>query len=464
MSLPGSRPRWFGTDGIRAPFGEAPLDPSTVRAVGFHVGRKLLEDAGANAGANDGSPPRVILGGDTRDSTPTLVRWLALGLTAAGVRAADVGVVPTPAVAFLVRDTGAAAGIAVSASHNLHPDNGIKLIGGDGFKWSLEAEADLEARLADGGPFAEGTGPEDARGLVSRYLRALSTSIPGATEDTPPLAGLSLVLDPGHGAASVYVEPLFCDLGASVSLLHASPDGTNINRASGSTRPEALSRQVAHRGAHLGIAFDGDADRAILVDEGGQVRDGDAILYLWARSLLQEGRLEPPQVVATTMSNLGLARALEREGIDLVRCAVGDRWVVETLRERGLRLGGEQSGHIVDLELATTGDGLLTALQMAWRVSRAPERSLRALLHGFERFPQILINVPVASKPPLEDLNAVQRAARSVERKLGDQGRLVLRYSGTEALARVMIEGPEQTEIRLLAESLARAIQQEIGA
>lgn len=465
MSTASTAPRLFGTDGIRSRFGEAPLDRPTVTALGYHLGRKLMEGAGT-------VEPAVILGGDTRDSTPSLVRWMTAGLTAAGVPAVDVGVLPTPGVAFLVRATGAAAGVAVSASHNRHPDNGIKLIAADGFKWTPEAEADLETRLGGGasslatGDAQPGPPPRalgDAGELVRRYLEALAATVRADPRDRP-LTGLSVVLDPAHGAASPFAEPLFAGLGAEVTVLHAEPDGTNINRDSGSTHPRAVAEEVRRRGAHLGVAFDGDADRAILADERGEVRDGDAVLYLWAKDLRASGRLRPPAVVATSMSNLGLERALQREAIGLVRCDVGDRRVVETLRRRGLRLGGEQSGHIVDLELATTGDGLLTALQMALRVARSPERSLAGLLEGFRRYPQVLVNVRVAEKPPLEDLPLVHRAVREVEESLGDDGRLVLRYSGTEPLARVMIEGREQGEIEALARGLAEAIRSEIGA
>ena len=477
MSAGSAASHLFGTDGIRARFGEAPLDRSTVSALGYHLGCKLLEE---RDGAGPAGEPAVILGGDTRDSTPILVEWLSTGLAAAGVPALDVGVLPTPGVAFLVRTTGAAAGIAVSASHNLHPDNGIKLIAADGFKWTPEAEAELESRLDTAVPSLEtargkasdetlsreirsAEGPE----LVRHYLKALAATVRTDARKHSgrrPLAGLSVVLDPGHGAASPFAEPLFAGLGAEVALLHAEPDGTNINRDSGSTQPRGVAEEVRRRGAHLGVAFDGDADRAILVDEDGEVRDGDAILYLWAKDLHASGKLRPPAVVATTMSNLGLARALRCEGIDLVRCDVGDRRVVETLRQRGLELGGEQSGHIVHLALSTTGDGLLTALQVAVRVAREPRRSLAGLLEGFRRYPQVLVNVRVRAKPPLEELSAVERVVRAVEERLGEEGRLVLRYSGTEPLARVMIEGREQGEIEALARELAATIRSEIGA
>jgi phosphoglucosamine mutase len=465
-------PRLFGTDGIRAPFGTWPLDRPTVRALGWHLGRLLAQRSAA------GESPSVVLGGDTRESTPELVRWLAGGLTAAGAEPRPLGVMTTPGIAFLTRDLAAAAGVAVSASHNPHPDNGIKLLDAGGFKWSRTAEEELEERIASGprppevtratgGGFgaeapeaAAADTAEEAPALTERYLGSLRSSLPGAA----PLRGLSVVLDPGHGAASPFAGPLFASLGARVTVLSASPDGRNINRDSGSTRPEAMAAEVQRRRAHLGLAFDGDADRVILADETGAVRDGDAILYLWATALAEAGELEPRRIVATSMSNLGLERALARHGIALVRCDVGDRWVVETLQREGLLLGGEQSGHVIHLGLATTGDGLLTGLHMAARVAAAPERSLSRLLAGFVRYPQVLLNVRVAEKRDLADLPRVVAAERRARERLGEEGRLVLRYSGTEPLARIMIEGRDQQEIESLAEEIAGAIRDELGA
>jgi phosphoglucosamine mutase len=270
------------------------------------------------------------------------------------------------------------------------------------------------------------------------------------------------VLDAGNGAASTYAGELFTRAGAAVELLHAAPDGRNINASCGSTAPEEMAAATAAGAADLGVAFDGDADRAILADERGQVRDGDAILYLWATDLARHGELTPPRIVATTMSNLGLERALARERIGVVRCDVGDRQVVETMRREGIVLGGEQSGHIVESALGATGDGLLTALHMAALVHRAG-RPLSALLAGFRRYPQVLRNVRVKEKRDFAALPRLAAAARAVEAKLGDDGRLLLRYSGTESLARVMIEGPDQAEIESLAAELAGVIADEIG-
>jgi len=453
-------PRLFGTDGIRARFNEPPLDCDTVTALAVHLAATLRENG-------NGAAPRVVLGGDTRESTPEICRWLAAGLAAGGVDVLYAGVIPTPGVAWLVRHLGAAAGVAVSASHNPYPDNGVKLIDRQGFKWSDEDELRLERRLrarpaselCDVPATLPATTPRVDSQLRELYLRHLAATLPGER----PLAGLRVVLDAGNGAASGYAGELFERLGACAIGLHTAPDGRNVNQSCGSTAPEEMAARVAAEGADLGAAFDGDADRCILADEKGTVRDGDAILYLWATSLHRDGLLSPSRIVATSMSNLGLERALAAEGIGLVRCAVGDRYVVETMQREGILLGGEQSGHIVQSQLASTGDGLLTAIQMAALRARAA-RPLSSLLAPFRRYPQILLNVKVAKKVEFAALPAVSAKARAVAERLGEEGRLVLRYSGTEPLARIMIEGPEQGMIDALAEELAGAIRRELGA
>ncbi len=442
----------FGTDGIRAPFGERPLDRATVVALGVCLARRL---------ARGGTPPQLILGGDTRDSTPQLAAWLAGGLAAGGARVRWAGVVPTPAVARLVTVVDAAAGVAISASHNPWPDNGLKLIAGDGGKWPKDEEEALAADLERGTIPAVTAQPElpfEPR-LAERYLDSLLELFP-----TPnALSGLRVTLDCANGAATGLAAQLFERAGAAVHTLGDRPDGRNVNQGCGSTAPEALARATVATGSDLGIAFDGDADRAILADERGEIRDGDAILYLWARALVERGELVPPRIVATSMSNLGLERALTESGVGVVRCEVGDRAVVETLRREGLVLGGEQSGHIVHLGLGPTGDGLLTGL-MVGALLRQSGRGLSRLLAGFRRYPQVLLSVPVRGKPDLDSLPAVRDAAAAVRARLGSEGRLVLRYSGTEPLARVMIEGPEQADIEQLAGGLARAIAATIGA
>jgi phosphoglucosamine mutase len=455
--------RWFGTDGIRAPFGEEPLTRETIRRIGLALGRSLV--------SAERPEPLVLLGGDTRASSPALLGWLSEGLGAAGARTLDLGTLPTPAVAWAVPRYGAAAGVVASASHNPAADNGIKLIDEAGFKWSEAAESAFEARLAEtespkepGAPGASDGRRADAPEAGERYLHWLV----GEAGGRHALDGLRVVLDTANGAASRFAGELFVRLGATVELLFAAPDGGNINRDCGSTHPAAIAARIAAgRGTFdVGFAFDGDADRALLLDERGQVHDGDAMLFLWARSLHQRGELTVPQIVATSMSNLGLDQALAAIGVGVVRCDVGDRAVVATLHSHGLRLGGEQSGHLVDLHRSTTGDGLLTAVQLATIAARAARQGepLSTALADFRRLPQVLLNVRVTRKPSLELLPGVATATRRVEEQLGSGGRLVLRYSGTEPLARIMIEGPDAETIRELAEELADALRGEIGA
>ena len=444
-----STPRLFGTDGIRAPFGVYPLDETTVR--------RLAAALGADLAARQ-PRPKVVLGGDTRDSTPVLCRWLAEGLAAHGAELTYLGTVPTPAVAFAVCSLGAACGIAVSASHNRHPDNGIKLIDAQGFKWTAAAEAAIEERLFAAEAERREIGALEADGsAVVGYLDGLAASLPGGALD-----GLRVAVDAGHGAAAFYAGELFERLGARVSIRGAEPDGRNINAGCGSTRPEVAAELVRENGCDLGFAFDGDADRVVVADEAGGVRDGDAILYLWARDLARRGELPTSRIVATSMSNLGLEEALGRHGVGVVRCGVGDREVVAAMKREGIVLGGEQSGHIVNLALSPQGDGLLTALHVA-RLRAAAGRPLSGMLDGFERYPQLLRNVPVSRKPDLETLPRVVAARDVVVAALEGSGRLVLRYSGTEPLVRIMIEGRDREEIERLAEELAAVVAEELG-
>lgn len=441
----------FGTDGIRGRAGQYPLDHETVTRLGIALAHQLR--------SSSSRPGTVILGGDTRSSTAEICTALASGLADQGMEIRYAGVIPTPGIAALVGARSAAAGVAVSASHNPATDNGIKLFNEDGFKWRTGAERELEDRL---------------RGIsareVARIKQVRLDPEPGLLEDyathllapyagTAPLAGLSISLDCANGAAAALAPRLFSALGARAEVLSAAPDGGNINLDCGSTHPQALCRStaVAGDGGGLGFAFDGDADRAVASDEMGRLQDGDALLYLWAMVLKRQHRLEPSAVVATTMSNIGLERALGRKGIRLVRCAVGDREVVATLLAEGLKLGGEQSGHLVNLDLATTGDGLQTALAIATIVAGAGQ-PLSQLLKDFRRYPQVLLNIPVQSQPDLESHPVIGPAAVKTRALLGQDGRLLLRYSGTEPLARVMIEGREQAEIEALAASLAELI------
>ncbi len=442
-----SSPRLFGTDGIRGAFASYPLDEPTVRRLGWALARRL------------GPSAHLVLGGDTRESTPTLSRWIAAGLASGGAGVTYLGTVPTPAVAQAARALGAAGGVAISASHNPHPDNGIKLLDGDGFKWPPSWESALESALESAPVDAAAAIPLEVDGdAVQGYLDSLAATLPGQR----PLAGLSLAVDAGNGAAAPYAEELFTRLGARLTVVGDAPDGRNVNDGCGSTHPRVVAELTRASGADLGVAFDGDADRVVLADETGEIRDGDAVLYLWGRDLASRDALPGRRLVATSMSNLGLEAALERSGIELVRCDVGDRAVVTTMREVGAVLGGEQSGHIVHLGQSTTGDGLLTALVMAELRVRLG-RPLSRLAAGLESYPQLIRNVRVREKVPFESLPAVLESRGRVTRALGAAGRLVLRYSGTEPLARIMIEGRERSHIEALAEELAAVIDDEIG-
>ncbi len=450
-----SSPRFFGTDGIRGVFGSFPLDERTVRSLAAALADELRQRNAAS--------PRVIMGGDTRDSTEVLCHWLAAELGARGIEITYLGTVPTPCVAFAVRALGADTGIAVSASHNLHPDNGIKLISASGFKWSPSAEVRLEQRLgahlesAHLEPVPDAVLAVDDKAVAS-YLQHLAAGLPGPQ----PLTGLRIALDTGHGAAAPFASQLFESLGARVHIIHAQPNGRNINDGCGSTHSQVVAAVVREFECDLGFAFDGDADRVIVADDQGQVRDGDAILYLWAKDLVTRGDLPGNRLVATSMSNLGLEEALLQEGVTVVRCDVGDRAVVETMRKEGIALGGEQSGHIVNLSLSTTGDGLLTALQIAGLRQRAGH-PLSTMLARFQRYPQLLKNLEVRHKPDLSTLPKVSVAAHRVEEQLGSNGRLVLRYSGTEPKVRIMIEGKKRQEIEALANDLAEVLIAELG-
>ena len=446
--------RLFGTDGIRGSFGEPPLDRATILRLAEALGRRLRRQ--------DGNDATVVIAGDTRASTPEIGAWLASGLGRHGVRVRYGGVLPTPAVALLCRKLRAAAGIAISASHNPHPDNGVKLFDSSGFKWSEEAERELERDIAEApSPATESAGdlPGTDLELVDVYLESLAAALP----ERDALAGLTIALDAANGAAAPWAEAVFRRHGAAVHISGNSPDGRNINLGCGSTLPQSVARLTTATGSDLGIAFDGDADRAILVDETGHVRDGDNILFVWARSLLERGELAPPRIVATVMSNIGLEMSLAQDGIEVVRCDVGDRVVVSTMQAQSIRLGGEQSGHIVDLERSTTGDGLLTALVLAGFVARSGQ-TLSTLTSGLEICPQILINVPVRERRPFAELRGVPQAEAEIVRRLGREGRLLLRYSGTEPLARIMLEGRDPAEIERMGEGLAELIEREIGA
>jgi phosphoglucosamine mutase len=451
----------FGTDGIRGIPGTYPLDDRTLERLGFVLGEYLLADPPERGSAK----PRVLIGRDTRESGPHIAQRIARGLCASGADAVSAGVLTTPGVAWLVSREGFSAGVVISASHNPYHDNGVKLISASGMKFPDAIEAEMESAIlaADGRaipatdckPKLDHTGDER---LQRDYLEGLR----GALLRGAKLTGMKMVLDCANGAASDLAPQLFRSLGASVTALHNTPDGRNINRDCGSLHPDKMQKGVAESGAALGVAFDGDADRAIFATASGQLVNGDGVLLALGRYLKSVGALKGPAIVGTTMANLGLERALEKSGLALVRTDVGDRYVLEEMRRSGANFGGEQSGHVLFLDDATTGDGMLTALKMASLVSIAGP--LESLLADLKIFPQKIVNVKVRSKPALESLPEVARALKDAEAALGKSGRVVLRYSGTEPVARVMIEAEREADVSRWTETLARALRSAVGA
>jgi phosphoglucosamine mutase len=400
-------------------------------------------------------PGPFLLARDTRVSGPMLEAALVAGLCSAGARAVRGGVLPTPAVACLVREAEFRAGVVVSASHNPIEDNGIKFFGPDGRKLPDEVEARIEAALAAGGPRPVGVEVGTAEDWVDaedRYLQYLLRHAPAA-------GGLRVVVDCAFGAAYRVAPRLWEALGAQVVALHAEPDGSRINVGCGSTDPAALQRAVREHGAHVGFAHDGDADRVVAVDETGAVVDGDLILTACARHLKARGQLDPPVVVVTVMTNLGVERTLQQEGIRVERAPVGDRYVLERMEELGAVLGGEQSGHVIFRRLATTGDGLLTALQLV-RVMQESGRTLSDLVAGVPRYPQVLLNVPVASGDRVLQHPVVRERIEQARRALGKSGRVLVRASGTEPVVRVMVEHEDSQRAQRTAEDLAAVVRE----
>ena len=438
----------FGTDGIRGRAYEPPLDENTVRRLGVALAEDLARQC---------PQPMILLAGDTRASTTDLATWLGSSFQAAGGMVTWGGVLPTPAVSQLLRQADCAAGVVISASHNPAQDNGIKVLGRSGEKLADEIERHIEGRIAEVAP-ASGPGlPPIDGSLGDRYLDTLVAS----HTSSQPLANLHIVIDAANGAGSTFAGRFLERLGATVSSIASAPDGTNINAGCGATAPQMLAEKVVELGADGGLALDGDADRALLVDESGTVLDGDDILLAWARKLRSDGDLPGNQVVATVMSNFGLEKALDRDGIGVIRCAVGDREVWMTMKEHGAALGGEQSGHIICSHHGVSGDGLLTGTHV---FAIAADRDARiSELSDLVRLPQLLLNVEVSHKRPFDQLPEVSRTLAEAERVLDQRGRVLLRYSGTERLARVMVEGEDAEEIQGLAERIADAIRSELG-
>jgi len=444
----------FGTDGIRGVPGEFPLDNATLEAVGGALGTHLKAAGGAGR-------PRVLLGMDTRESSAHLAARLARGAMDAGVEVASAGVISTPGVACLVREHKFSAGVVVSASHNPYTDNGIKLISPQGTKFSDAVEAALEEDILERRTTAGANA--DAKLLAdtvldAQYLDYLRRFVLAGAK----LEGIPVVLDCANGAVSELGPALFRSLGTRVTAIHNRPNGKNINDGCGSLHPESLREAVLQTGAELGAAFDGDADRAIFVSRSGRIVDGDGVLFIAARHMKAAGTLRGGVVVGTTMTNLGLERALRAEGIGLARAPVGDRYVFEEMQRLGANLGGEQSGHVIFLDDSITGDGLLTALIVASLVSiHGP---LDALAASLKVYPQRIVNVRVRSKPPLESLDAVARTLTAADSTLGETGRVVLRYSGTEPVARIMVEAEREEDVERWTRELSEAVRGAIGA
>ncbi len=441
----------FGTDGIRGVPGTPPLDDATLYATGRGLGIFLKREHGS---------AHVLIGMDTRESGPLIAALLAAGLQKEGASAEFAGVITTPGVACLVRQNDYQAGVVISASHNPYHDNGVKLFSHAGMKFPDAEEERLEEeifRLRSEPVPAERPALVANHALHMEYLDFLRKHVlPGAN-----LSGYRIVLDCANGAAYQLGPELFRALGSEVIVMGVTPDGRNINAGCGSLHLDGLQARVKKEEAQLGVAFDGDADRALFIGGSGQLVNGDGVLLAVARYLKSQNSLKQQRVVATSMSNLGLERALANDGVSLARASVGDRYVLEEMLKSGNNLGGEQSGHIIFLDDSPAGDGLLTAVKIASLASM--NGPLETLVAGLKDYPQVIVNVKVKTKPPLDSLPEVANALAEAQRTLGDNGRVVLRYSGTEPLARVMVEAEHQTDVDRFSKSIADALRSAIG-
>jgi phosphoglucosamine mutase len=443
--------RLFGTDGVRGRAGTYPLDQRTIRRLGAALVRALPRAASEHS---------LLVGRDTRESGAWMARELAHGACSAGGRVTSAGVISTPAVAYLTREAAFDAGVVISASHNPFEDNGIKVFSGAGEKFTERLETEIEGVIADASwdvPEGDAADLPD-EDLSAAYLAHARRAFPSALA----LAGNRVAVDCSNGATTGLAPRLLRELGLDVVAFACEPDGRNINLDCGSTHPEFVARKVVEEGCRVGMAFDGDGDRAILVDRRGNVVNGDGVMLLAARHLQSTGRLRGGAVVATVMSNIGLEVALRETGITMIRCPVGDKHVMQEMLARGLSLGGEQSGHVIFSDFLFTGDGLVTALNVL-EVMAATGRDLSDLAGQLTTYPQVLLNVRVTSKPDLAEMPQVAAAVREVERRLGDSGRVLVRYSGTEPLMRVMLEGPDQRLIQRWAEEIADSVRQQLG-
>ncbi|TCW35775.1 phosphoglucosamine mutase [Laceyella sacchari] len=445
--------KYFGTDGVRGVANQQ-LTPELA----FRLGR-----CGAYVLTKGKQRPKIVIGRDTRLSGEMLEASLMAGMLSMGCDVVRLGVVSTPGVAFLTRHLEADAGVMISASHNPFEDNGIKFFGADGYKLLDEVEAEIEQLLdAKEDELPRPAGDQigritDDRDAVKAYLEHLKSTI-----DTD-LCGMHIVVDCANGAAYELAPHLLRDLGADVTAMSVHPDGTNINVDCGSTHPERLRQEVLNKQAHLGLAFDGDADRLIAVDEKGNLIDGDMIMSICAGYMKEKGELNGNTVVTTVMSNIGFFKAMDELGIKTERTKVGDRYVMEKMREGGYNLGGEQSGHIIFLDHNTTGDGMLTAVQLL-RVVKDKAQTLSDLARVMKQYPQVLVNVRVHSKEGWEQNEAIQHSIREVEKQLGNDGRVLVRASGTEPLIRVMAEGPDEQIVKNHVEKIADVVRNQLGS
>ena len=443
--------RLFGTDGVRGKAGQYPLDSPTVRRLGGALARAL----------GHGKAARFLSGRDTRESGAWIERELAFGIRSQGGSLTGAGIIATPAIAYLTPRMGYTAGVVISASHNPFEDNGIKVFSGAGEKFTEDLEQHVESIVADDRwSVPPGDAPEveqiDYRAEYLSHLRGILTNVEA-------LHGTRVMLDCANGATTTIAPRLFEELGFDVRCIGCEPDGRNINLQCGSTAPEQLVRAVVDGRYPLGVAYDGDGDRAIFVDERGNIVDGDAVMLMCAIQMKREGRLKGNAVVATVMSNIGLEIALREAGIDIVRCPVGDKYVMEEMIRRDLSLGGEQSGHVIFSEYLFTGDGLATSLNVL-RTMAATGRTMSDLASALTTYPQVLVNVRVDRKVDLGTIPEVAGVISAVESRLAGNGRLLIRYSGTEPLLRIMIEGKDQREIARWAEEIAEAVRQHLVA
>jgi len=447
----------FGTDGVRGKAGDYPLDHPTVARLGAALVRAMRPSIEA---ANGKRPLRFVVGRDTRESGRWIEEELARGAGSEGASVTSAGVIPTPAIAYVTPAMAFDAGIVISASHNPFEDNGIKVFSGKGEKFTETLEREVEAIVArtDWAVPASAVARFDHANVVDEYMAHTRLAFP----DAKSLAGARLAIDTANGATTTVAPRLFKDLGFDLLVLSGAPDGRNINLDCGSTHPTGLSRAVREQGCRMGVAFDGDGDRAIFADAAGRIVDGDAVLLMCARHLKASGRLKGNAIVATVMSNIGLEIALRDSGIAMVRCPVGDKYVMEEMVRRDLSLGGEQSGHIIFAEHLFTGDGIATALNVL-RVMAETGRELADLAGELVTYPQVLVNVRVREKKELDGVPEIAAAMARVEARLAGQGRLLVRYSGTEPLLRVMLEGRDQQEIQTWASEIAGKVKEHLG-